>query len=142
VSLVNLFAHVGALVGQGALSTLRDQGNVYGGARGIQDTTLSDGTIGYTEAHARGLAELALRKTVDVAIQYTCQDVNSRAGRLIAVNVPLQGVVATLKISQVTQTGHTPALNPIYTVTAGAKFSFEQLLQGLRGQAPGIGYGA
>ncbi len=127
---VNILAQVDDPVAQATLSALLDPTNVYGGTRGIQEATLQDGTIGYTEARARGLAELALRKLVDVAIQYTCQDVNSHAGRTIAVALPLQGVPgSSFKIASVTQTGYTPALNPIYTVQAGARFSFEDLLR-------------
>ncbi len=131
---VNVVAQVDDLTAQATLSTLLDPANVYGGARGIQEAALQDGTIGYTEAHARGLAELALRKLIDVAITYTCQDVNTRAGRMIAVALPLQGVPgSSFKIAQVTQAGYQPALNPTYTVQAGARFTFEQLLQGLGG---------
>ena len=131
---VNIVARYDGVPAQAALSALLDPTNVYGGARGVQEATLQDGTIGYVEARARAIAELLLRAHIDVAIQYTCQDVNSRAGRTIAVALPLQGVPSSsFKISQVTQTGYQPALNPTYTVTAGARFSYEQLLQQVGG---------
>jgi hypothetical protein len=132
---VNLLVQVDDLTAQANLSALLDPSNAYGGARGIQEDYLTDGTIGATEANARGLAQIALRKVIDVQIAYTCQDRNSRSGKNIvhSLPAPFAGTQATYKIQQVTQTGHTPKRLPMYTVQAGSRFSFEDLLRRVRG---------
>lgn len=123
---VNLVVQCDDLVAQATLAALLGNGD-----DGIVEDTITDGTIGETEARAQGAAQLALCSTALVSITYTSRDPNTHAGRSIVVDLGSPtSVTATFLIQQVTINTFQPALFPTYTVQASsARFSLEDLLR-------------
>jgi hypothetical protein len=103
------------------------------GGDGIHEAPVRDDTLTTIAAcQARGLAELKMWAWPQVEITYATHDPNTRSGRTIVVNLPDLGMVATLKILDVTITeiGVANRLYPRCTVrAASAKFSLEDLLR-------------
>lgn len=124
---VNLLVQVDDFTAQSALAAL-----VGGGDDGIVEEYVQDGTIGETEARARGTAQLALLSTALVSIRCKTRDVNSHAGRSITVSFGSPtSLSGTFQIQHVTIDGFQyPTLYPTYTVEASsARFSLEDLLR-------------
>lgn len=128
---VNLLAQVDDYVAQAALAAYLS--SVLGSdSDGIQEDYLSDGRISYTEALARGRAQLALRGLIETAVTYKSRDKNTASGRVMSVNVVAPtSVFDDFKIQQVTITGFSEndALFPTFSVSsAPTRFSFDDLL--------------
>lgn len=123
---VNLLVQVDDVAAQAALAALLGNGD-----DGVIEDSISDGTIGETEARARGVAQLALLSTAQVTITYKSRDTNTHAGRLITVNLGTPTTVtATFQIQHVTIDNFQPALMPTFTVQASSsRFSLEDLLR-------------
>jgi hypothetical protein len=103
------------------------------GGDGIHEAPVADSTLTTIAAcTARGLAELKMWAWPQVEITYATHDPLTRSGRTIVVNLPALGMVATLKILDVTvdEIGVADRLYPRCTVrAASAKFSLEDLLR-------------
>lgn len=128
---VNLVVQVDDTVAQTALSALLDPSNKLGGRAGIRESYQQDGRLSYTEALARARAMLALLSPQIVGATYACRDPLSVAGALIDIDIPAPtNASATLKILSVriSEFGK-PGTFPTYQVTAGVRFSFEELLR-------------
>jgi hypothetical protein len=130
---VNLLVQVDDLAAQAALGTL-----LGGGDDGVVEDWIQDGTIGITEALARGRAKLASSSTVRVSITYKVRDKNTRAGRTIHVSLGSPtNVTADFQIQHVTiDRFNVPRQMPTFTVQASNdRFSLEDLLRVFRQQA-------
>jgi hypothetical protein len=103
------------------------------GGDGIHEAPVRDDTLTTIAACvARGNAELKMWAWPQVEITYATHDPLTRSGRTIVVNLPALGMVATLKILDVTvdEIGVADRLYPRCTVrAASAKFSLEDLLR-------------
>jgi hypothetical protein len=101
---------------------------------GIQEDSISDNRLSQTEALARGLAQLALRKNVGLTLTYRCHDKNTRSGSTISVDLDEPfNLTADFMIQSVTISDFWPAIFPWYSVVASStRFSFEDLLRMLR----------
>jgi hypothetical protein len=123
---VNLLVRVDDLAAQTALAAL-----IGGGDDGVVEDYISDGTIGETEARARGTAKLALSSTVLVSIAYKTRDKNTHTGRTIHVNLGSPtSLTGDFQIQQVTIDAFAPAIFPTYTVQASSsRFSLDDLLR-------------
>jgi hypothetical protein len=103
------------------------------GGDGIHEALVADATLETVAAcTARGRAELALFAWPQVEMVYATHDPYTRSGRTIAINLPALGMVATLKILEVTidDIGVAEHLYPRSTVKAStAKFSLTDLLR-------------
>jgi hypothetical protein len=129
---VNIVVQVDDFAAQATLSHMLDPLNLQGGRAGIREAYLSDGRIGYIEARARGLAELALAGGPLLTVSYVCRDVWTHAGSLIAIAMPAPtNLTATLKIQHVSKTQFgQPNAPPLHTVSASSRrFTFEDLLR-------------
>ncbi len=129
---VNVLVQVDDTAAQGALATLMG-----GTDDGVVEDYIQDGSIGETEAIARGRARLAQASQVLVSVTFKTRDRNTHAGRTIHVNLGSPtSVTADFQIQQVTIDTFGPALLPTYTVQASsARFSLEDLLRVFRQQA-------
>lgn len=98
---------------------------------GVVEDSIQDGTIGETEARARGTAQLALCKSVLVSLSYKTRDRNTHAGRTIHCNLGSPtNLTGDFQIQHVTIDTFQPALFPTYTVQASSnRFSLEDLLR-------------
>ena len=138
---VNLLVQVDDAAAQAALSALLDPSNLLNGAAGIREDYVQDGTIGETEARARGDAQLALVSRALVSTTYTCRDPLTASGRDIVIDLPSPtSISATLKIQQVTISNFRAAEGffPDYAVQASTvRQSFEDLLMHFRKQLNG-----
>jgi hypothetical protein len=125
---VNLWVQADNLAARAKLAALM-------GTDGIIEGYLQDRRLSVTEALARAEAQLALRSELEVAISYHCRDVNTRAGRVVRVNLPTQHVVMVdfqLRQVVITQFG-IPNLLPTFTASASTdRFSFEALIRAAR----------
>jgi hypothetical protein len=103
------------------------------GGDGIHEAVVADATLETVAAcTARGRAELALFAWPQVEMVYATHDPYTRSGRTIAINLPALGMVATLKILEVTidDIGVAEHLYPRCVVKAStAKFSLTDLLR-------------
>jgi hypothetical protein len=103
------------------------------GGDGIHEAPVSDDTLDTIAAcTARGRAELALFAWPQVEMSYATHDPFTRSGRTIQINLPSLGMVATLKILEVTidEIGVADHLYPRSVVKAStAKFSLTDLLR-------------
>jgi hypothetical protein len=103
------------------------------GGDGIHEAPVRDATLTTIAAcTARGNAELKMWAWPQVEITYASHDPLTRSGRTIQVNLPELGMVATLKILEVTldEIGVANRLYPRCTVrAASAKFTLEDLLR-------------
>jgi hypothetical protein len=98
----------------------------------IEGPLIQDGRISETEARARGLAQLALRKNIDVAVAVTTHDRNVRASRTFGVNLSRPAVVGSFTLSSVTISTFHPSRWPTRSATAGQQFTLEDLLRKAR----------
>jgi len=78
---VQLIAQVDDVPAQAALAALE-------GGDGIIEHYIQDRRLSEAGARARGLAELALFKTVETQLSYTTHDVNTRSGKTVHVDMP------------------------------------------------------
>jgi hypothetical protein len=126
---VNLLVQCDDLAAQAALATLMG-----GTDDGVVEDFIQDGTIGLTEALARGRAKLAQCSTVRISIAYDVRDKNSRAGRTIHVALPAPtNLTGDFMIQSVTIDTFSPALMPTFHVQASSdRFSLEDLLRMFR----------
>jgi hypothetical protein len=126
---VNLLVQVDALAAQATLAAL-----LGGGDDGVVEDFMQDGTIGLTEALARGNAKLAQCSTVLISIAYDVRDKNSRAGRTVHVALPAPtNLTGDFMIQSVTIDTFAPALLPTFHVQASSdRFSLEDLLRMFR----------
>jgi hypothetical protein len=103
------------------------------GGDGIHEALVTDATLDTVAAcTARGRAELALFAWPQVEMTYATYDPFTRSGRTIRISLPSLGMVATLKILEVTidQIGVADHLYPRCVVKAStAKFSLTDLLR-------------
>lgn len=103
------------------------------GGDGVHEAIVRDSTLDTIAAcTARGRAELKLWAWPQVEITYATHDPLTRSGRTIVVNLPALGMVATLKILEVTidEIGVADHLYPRCVVrAASAKFTLEDLLR-------------
>lgn len=127
---VNLFVQVDDTVSQTALAA-------YIGGDGIQDDTIQDRRLSYTEALARGTAWVAFRGQADVAVSYAVRDLNTEAGRTVTVNIGAPTSISDdFLIQDVTVSDFDlKALKfPRRVVKASnTRFSFEDVLRQIRG---------
>jgi hypothetical protein len=126
---VNLVAQVDDLPAQATLAALV-------GGDGIIEDYLRDNRLSHGESVARGTAQLALRKNVQVEVRYRSRDPLTKAGRTVAaayaapVNLTGPFLIQSVAISRFAAN---PDLYPTYTVQASSeRFTFEQLLALLR----------
>ena len=107
------------------------------GGTGIKEAYIQDRRISYTEAVARGQAELAARSTVLVEVHYVCRDPLTRSGATIACSLPAPTTFSgTFKIQDVTISAFSavPGQPPTYTVMASSqRYSLDDLLRMARG---------
>ena len=107
------------------------------GGTGIKEAYIQDRRIGYTEATARGNAELAARSQLLVEVHYTCRDIRTRSGATIVCNLPAPtNLTGSYKIQDVTISAFsaTPGHPPTYTVMASSqRYSLDDLLRIARG---------
>jgi hypothetical protein len=107
------------------------------GGTGIREGYLQDRRIAYTEALARGRAELADRSTALVEVRYTCRDPLTRSGATISVGLPAPtNLAGSFKIQDVTIAAFSgvPGQPPTYTVLASSqRYSLDDLLRMARG---------
>jgi hypothetical protein len=124
---VNLWARVDDVPAQTALAAVI-------GGDGIQEDTLQDRRLSYTEAVARGQAWLALKRDVEISLRYSTRDLNARVGRTQAVNLgePFN-VVADFMIQTVTESAFMANLMPTFDVTAcSVRYSFDEFLRQIK----------
>ena len=107
------------------------------GGSGLIEAYIQDRRIGYTEALARGKAELAARSQLLVEVNYVCRDVRTRSGATIVCNLPAPtSLTGSYKIQDVTISNFsaTPGHPPTYTVMASSqRYSLDDLLRIARG---------
>ena len=107
------------------------------GGTGIREAYIQDRRIGYTEALARGKAELLARSQLLVEVNYTCRDPRTRSGATIVCNLPAPTTLTgRYKIQDVTISAFsaTPGQPPTYTVLASSqRYSLDDLLRIARG---------
>lgn len=129
---INLLVQVDDLAAQAALVTL-----IGGSDDGIIEAFIQEGTIGETEARARGLAKLAQSSMVQISISATVRDKNAHAGRLIHVDMPSPtNLTGDFMIQQVTIDTFQPALMATFHIQASSdQFSLEDLLRFFRQKA-------
>ncbi len=129
---VNLLVQVDDTAAQTALAALMG-----GTDDGVVEGYLQDGTIGLTEATARGNAKLAQCSRVRISIAYDVRDKNSRAGRTVHVALTSPtSITGDFMIQSVTIDTFSPALMPTFHVQASSdRFSLEDLLRVFRKQA-------
>lgn len=125
---VNLFVVVDDVTAQADLATLI-------GGDGIQEDAISDNRLSSTEATARAEARLELLREVIVTIHYKSNDINTRSGRTVTVNLgaPWNMTAQEFMIQRVTESDFYPAMPPTFSVEASSvRFSFEDLLRNMR----------
>jgi hypothetical protein len=103
----------------------------------IEGQVIQDGRISETEARARGLAQIELRKNLDVAVGFQTRDLNAHAGRTQGVNLTAPtSCVGDFKLQSVSISGFLPARWPIRQVQgSNRRFTLESLLRLARGGA-------
>jgi len=130
---VNLRVEINDLDAQSVIAALMGGGAEDGV---IEGPVLQDGRISETEARSRGVAMLALRSGLDVAVAYQARDLNTHAGRTIAIALPSPhpfDLAGSFKIQSVTLSGFAPALFPRRTVQAASRlWTLEALLRQIR----------
>ncbi len=107
------------------------------GGTGIKEAYIQDRRIGYTEAVARGKAELLARSTILVEVNYTCRDTLTRSGATIWCSLPAPtNLSGGYKIQDVTISAFSaiPGQPPTYTALASTqRYSLDDLLRIARG---------
>ncbi len=107
------------------------------GGSGIKEAYIQDRRISYTEALARGNAELLARSRVLVEVNYTCRDTRTRSGATLICNLPAPTTLTgSYKIQDVTISAFSavPGQPPTYTVLASTqRYSLDDLLRIARG---------
>lgn len=136
---VNLFVQEDDLDAQAALAAQLGSGD------GIQEDEIQDRRLSHVEARARARARLELLGARDsegkvgiITITYRCRDLNTRAGRTIAVNLGTPtNLIGEFLVQRVTQSQfHIPHLMPTFEVEASSvRFSYDALLRAMREQA-------
>ncbi len=128
---VNLFTQSDDAAAQVALAALI-------GGDGIQEDYLQDGRLSYTEALARGAAQLALKKDVEVGISYTVRDLNAPSGRMQDVNIGAPvSASGSFMLQQVTISNFLPTVMPLRTCQASTvRFTFAELLRMISTKGP------
>lgn len=121
---VNLWVTVDDVNAQAELAALV-------GGDGIREDVLQDRRINEDEARARGMAYLELRAEVAVKIRWRSRDRETRAGRLVTVNLPAPHSLAQdFEIQQVMIHNFQPALGPWFDATGSTElFSLEELFR-------------
>ena len=122
---VQLLAQVDDVPAQTALAALD-------GSDGVIEYYLQDRRLSEPTARARGLAELALFKTIETRLAYTTHDPNTRSGRTVHVDLPAPtNLTGDFLIQKVTIADVSIAKNwyPLRTVDASTtRFSFDDVL--------------
>jgi hypothetical protein len=124
---INLFVEVDDLEARAALAAMI-------GGDGIQVDHLQDRRLSRTEATARALAWLAVRRDVLLTLRYRVRDPNNRAGRKVLVNLgpPFNLFAVEFLIQSMTETARPafPLASPTLEVTASStRFTFDDLLR-------------
>jgi hypothetical protein len=103
------------------------------GGTGIKESKITDRRIGVAEATARGLALLAQRDAIDVALNYTVRDLNTVSGASVSVSLPApHNVSGVYKVQDVVLAAFSakPGIAPTATVQAStARYTFDDLLR-------------
>jgi hypothetical protein len=130
---VNIFVQADDLAAQAAVRTQIP------GSDGIIENEIQDRRLSYTEGVARCNAQLELLAARDVngqvgviTVNYVCRDINTHAGRPIAINLgPPINLRGTFLIQRVgIAKFYIPHLNPTYTVQASSlRFTYDELLR-------------
>lgn len=126
---VNQWVQVDDLAAQATLAALLTSGGLT--HDGVIEDYIQDRRLSYTEAVARGRAQLALRSAVVVGLTYHARDLNTRSGRTVEVNLPSLGVAGVFQVQDVTisQFG-IPDTMPLFAANASTRrFTFEDLLR-------------
>jgi len=122
---VQLLAQVDDTAAQSALAAIE-------GGDGIIEHYIQDRRLNQAGAQARGLAELALFKTVETQLAYTTHDVETKSGRTVHVDLPAPtNVTGDFLIQRVTIDDVSIAANyfPKRHVQASTtRFSFDDVL--------------
>lgn len=124
---VNIFVQVDDVAAQAALVARI-------GGDGIQEDYLQDRRLAFAECVARGTAQLALKSAPVVTVTYDSRDLNTRAGRIVTVNIgaPFNLAEMPFRIQHVVET-FLPTAPPLatFSVTASSlRFSYDELLRG------------
>lgn len=104
------------------------------GGDGIQEDYLQDRRLSFTEATARGQAQLTLLGQVSTTVDYTTRDLNTRAGRAVTFNIGMPtDLHETLTIHQVSIRNFHHLKYPDVVATASSeRVSFEDLLRQIK----------
>jgi len=122
---IQLIAQVDDVPAQTAIAAVE-------GGDGIIEHYIQDRRLSEAGAHARGLAELELFKTVETQLSYTTHDVETKSGRTVHVDLPAPtNIAGDFLIQRVTIDDVSIAKNwyPRRSVQASTtRFSFEDVL--------------
>jgi hypothetical protein len=108
---------------------------------GIRERRISDERRGEASLTALCDADLKQFSRGIVTVVYATQDVKTKSGKPVLVNLPSPAINQTLTIQDVTITAldHTPGVPPTFTVTASnVRFSLDDLLRQLGGYLEGL----
>lgn len=102
------------------------------GGDGVREEHVPDRRLSITESTTRAEAILALKSGIEVTAEWTTRDPNTRAGRLVTVDLGSPtNTTAELRIQQVTTSRCHPGLMPTTRATASnLRYSFEDLING------------